>query len=147
MRLTEKTKPLRSYEGIYIFKPSSAEEIQKAFFQKFKDILEAHKGSIFQVDTWGSRHLANAIDSYQRGVYFHAWFQCEPQGLHELERVFHLNSELLRFYHHKLDSSKTLSEHERFFKEVILKQDQEFLEKKQASKSAASKKPRTAPAS
>ncbi len=129
--LTQKVTPVRLYEGVYLLKPAASEEKQKDVFKKLKSALKDFRGTFYKIDTWGTRSLAQPVDQFQQAVYFHAWFQSEPQGIYELERLARLNPFVLRFYHTRLNDSKSLSEHEEFFKDVILKQAQLFLEKKQ----------------
>ena len=144
--LTKKTKNSRVYEAVYMLKPTATEEEQKNTFKKINSALADFKGSIHKVETWGSRALAQPVNKFERAFYFHFWFESEAEGIYELERQAKLNPFVLRFYHARLDDSKSLSEHEEYFKDVVLKQAQLFLEKKQKQEEQAqlraSKKPR-----
>jgi len=140
------SSPIRNYESVYILRPDTPEEDQKAFFQKNKAILESFNGSIHKVDTWGQRYLANEINKFQRGIYFHMTFQSKSNGISELERTMRINDHVLRFYHQKLDSRITLDKHMDGFKNSLIEAKKRMDEreaKNQARKSAGpSKRPR-----
>lgn len=127
--------PVRNYESVYILKPDTSEEGQKSFFQKNKQIIESFKGNVHNVDTWGQRHLANDIDKYKRGLYFHMTFQSQANGIAELERTMRINDTVLRFYHKRLDSRVTLDKHLENFKDSLL-QSKKRLEEKEAKAQA-----------
>ena len=135
----EQISPIRNYESVYILKPDATEEVQKEFFQKNKSIIEKFKGEVHHVDTWGQRHLANEINKYNRGTYFHMTFKADPTCIQELERTMRINDSILRFHHHKLDGRITLDKHMENYKQILVdakKRAEEKEARSQARRSA-----------
>lgn len=106
----------RPYEAVIILSPDSTEEIQKALFKKNKEIIEAHKGSVHHVDTWGKRELANPIAKANKGVFFHVTFTGDANCVAELERTMRINDHVLRFVHTRLPDETVLSQFMEKFK-------------------------------
>lgn len=132
-------RPKRKYETIIIMHPESTEEEQKKFFKKNKEILASFDGEYHHLDTWGKRKLANQINKNRMGTYFHGTFEAKAEVIAELERTMRINDKVLRFFHKKLDSRTTLSQHVENFRDIIKKSVDKEKEKeaKIAKRSAA----------
>ncbi len=115
----KKSEVKRPYESIIIVDPSASEQDQKNLFQKNKEIVESFSGSVYSVETWGKRPLANAIDKHQMGTYFHSYFTAGPDVIVELERTMKINEKVLRYMHTKLDETQTIEKHAEDFKKVL----------------------------
>lgn len=122
-------KPKRLYETIIIMHPESSEEDQKKLFKKNKEILGSYEGDYNHVDTWGKRRLANQINKNRMGTYFHATFEAKAEAIAELERTMKINDKVLRFFHKKLDSRTSLSQHLENYRDVIKKSVEKEREK------------------
>jgi small subunit ribosomal protein S6 len=136
-KMAKKTADLQAYEGVIIVKADASEEKQKALFQKNKQIIEALKGSVNHVDTWGRRKLANPIKKERSGVFFHTTFSADPQTIAELERTMRINEDVLRFMHTKLKKGTDFSKFMQDFRDNIIanqKREKDFQEKIQARK-------------
>ena len=71
------------------------EEDIKAVIAKFKALAEQH-GSAVEVDEWGKRKLAYAIDYKTEGYYVLMTFTSEPSFPKELDRVLGITDGILR---------------------------------------------------
>jgi len=71
------------------------EEAVAALLQRFTDMI-SEKGTIISVDEWGKRRLAYEIQKETEGFYFLVTFECEPDFIAELERVYRITDGLLR---------------------------------------------------
>ncbi len=83
------------YEVVYIIDPALGEEAIAATVEKFKALAEQH-GSAVEVDEWGKRKLAYAIDYKTEGYYVLMSFTSEPSFPKELDRVLGITDGILR---------------------------------------------------
>ena len=107
------------YEGIVILQPDTALDAQKELFRKNKSIVEAHKGAVNTVETWGRRLLANPIQKSARGIFFHVTFNADNKAVAELERTMGINDNVLRFIHVRLPEGTDLKKHMENFKSEL----------------------------
>ena len=133
--MTQESSTLRNYEGVVILHPDATEEEQKAFFKKNSDLIKSFKGEVNHLDTWGKRKLANPIEKFTRGVYFHTTFQANGNCISELERTMRINDRVLRFTHVRLDDRQSLSKAVDDFKQALA--DTLNREKEREAKNAA----------
>ena len=61
-------KITENYEVVYIIDPAVGEEAVAATVEKFKALAEQHSSSV-EVEEWGKRRLAYAIDYKTEGYY------------------------------------------------------------------------------
>lgn len=128
----------RPYEAVVIVHPDMPLEDQKELFRKNKGIIESfNKGSVFSLETWGKRNLANPIAKTKRAIYFHTMFEANPQAIAELERTMRINDKVLRFMHTRLDERTTLMKHMEAFKKGL--SESAAREKEREAKMAARK--------
>ena len=83
------------YEVVYIIDPTLGEEAIAATVEKFKALAEQH-GSAVEVDEWGKRKLAYAIDYKTEGYYVLMSFTSEPSFPKELDRILGITDGILR---------------------------------------------------
>lgn len=129
-----------SYEAVIIMHPDATADEQKELFRKNKATITDFKGSVFSLETWGKRNLANMIGKSKRGVFFHTMFQAEPAVIAELERTMRINDKVLRYMHTKLDSRVPLAKHMELFKKGLQETTQREREREakiQARRAAA----------
>ncbi len=112
-------KPLRFYEGVIILRPTLTESEARELLQKYRVQVVEAGGDLRYVETWGKRRLANPIKKLQTGLYFHLMFEAGSDCVKELERSLRINEKVLRFYHQKLSSKKSLEDHMLGFKKTL----------------------------
>ncbi|MCI9036483.1 MAG: 30S ribosomal protein S6 [Oscillospiraceae bacterium] len=88
-------KITENYEVVYIIDPAVGEEAVAATVEKFKALAEQHSSSV-EVEEWGKRRLAYAIDYKTEGYYVLMSFSCEPSFPRELDRVLGITDGILR---------------------------------------------------
>lgn len=88
---------LRHYETMFILKPTLVEEEIKAKIEFFKEVITKNGGEIETCFDMGMRNLAYEIKKNQRGYYFVIYFRASPKLIAELERLYSINEEVLRF--------------------------------------------------
>ncbi|MBQ3109073.1 MAG: 30S ribosomal protein S6 [Clostridia bacterium] len=88
---------MNKYESLYIITPELDEEATKACVAKFSGIVTANGGTVTEVNEWGKRRLAYAIDYKTEGYYVLMNFESAPEFPRELERNFKIDESILRY--------------------------------------------------
>ena len=135
------TEQKRHYEVVVLMHPDASLEEQKELFKKNKGIIEQAGGTIYSLDTWGKRTLANSIGKSRKAVYFHSTFEAKAVAIAELERTMRINDKVLRYMHTRLDEREPLSKYMEAFKKAIVEsanKEKEREAKIQAKRAAAS---------
>ncbi len=115
----KKSQAMCLYESIIIMNPTALEEEQKALFKKNKEIIQSFGGSVYSVEIWGKRPLANHIKKHQMGTYFHSYFTAGPDVIVELERTMKNNEKVLRYMHSGLNGAQSIEKHAENFKQIL----------------------------
>ncbi|MGM9619065.1 MAG: 30S ribosomal protein S6 [Oscillospiraceae bacterium] len=84
-----------NYEVVYIVDPAQGEEAIAATVAKFKDLAEQH-GTNVEVEEWGKRKLAYAINYKSEGYYVLMSFTSSPEFPKELDRVLGITEGIMR---------------------------------------------------
>lgn len=84
-----------NYEALYIIDPALGEEAIAATVEKFKALAESN-GATVEVDLWGKRRLAYAIDYKTEGYYVLMSFTSDPSFPRELDRVLGITTGIMR---------------------------------------------------
>ncbi|MBS1969103.1 MAG: 30S ribosomal protein S6 [Bdellovibrionales bacterium] len=134
---TSKATVKRPYEVIVVVHPDATVDEQKELFRKNKATIETYKGSVFSLETWGKRTLANPIGKLKKAIFFHSYFEADTQAINELERTMRINEKVLRFMHTRLDERTALAKHAETFKKGLA--ESAAREKEREAKIAARK--------
>ena len=84
-----------NYETVMIVSMKKGEEGIQAIVEKFKNLIEKH-ATLKNVDEWGKRKLAYAINYETEGYYALYNFSSEPEFPAELDRVLNITDGVLR---------------------------------------------------
>lgn len=87
---------MKKYETIFILRPTLGEEEMKVVVEKFKSFIETN-ATLETFDEWGNRKLAYVIDEYSEGYYIFATFESLPTFPQELERVYRISEDVIKF--------------------------------------------------
>lgn len=79
------------------------EENTKAVVEKFKNLLET-SASLLNMDEWGKRRLAYPIDDRNEGYYVLVEFNADSAFPHELERIYKITDEIIKYIIIKKDN-------------------------------------------
>ena len=85
-----------NYEVVYIIDPAQGEEAIAATVEKFKALTEQHGCTAVEVEEWGKRRLAYAIDYKTEGYYVLMSFTSDPAFTKELDRILGITEGVLR---------------------------------------------------
>ena len=102
-------KVINSYETLFIVNCENGEEAVKATVDKFTGLV-AENGTIDSVNEWGKRRLAYPINDIPEGYYVVVNFKSEAAFPAELERLFHIDENIMRSIVVKIDPKKVAKE-------------------------------------
>ncbi len=86
---------LKKYELVLVFSLTKGEEAVEALKTKFFDLINKN-GTLGEVDEWGKRKLAYAINYETEGYYVIAQFESDENFPAELDRVINITDGVLR---------------------------------------------------
>ena len=88
-------KQMSHYETVMVLNTKLGEEATNALVEKFKTLIEQN-GTINNVDVWGKRRLAYAIEDETEGYYTLIDFTSNPDFPAELDRILGITDGILR---------------------------------------------------
>lgn len=88
-------KAMQNYETLFVVDVTLGEEAVKALVEKFTALI-AENGEITEVNEWGKRKLAYAIDYKTEGYYVLVNFKSEAAFPAELGRIFNITEGIMR---------------------------------------------------
>lgn len=87
---------MNKYESVVIINPNLEVESIKALIAKFSDLINSN-GTVSSVEELGKRRLAYEIKKLNEGYYVVIKFEAKPELIAELERVYRITDEVMKF--------------------------------------------------
>ena len=87
---------MNKYESVVIINPRVDEEGVKGLVQKFTDLINTD-GKVEKVDELGKRRLAYEVQKNKEGYYLVFYFEANPNLISELERIYRITDEVIKF--------------------------------------------------
>lgn len=87
---------MNKYESVVIINPNLEAEGIKALIGKFSDLINSN-GTVSSVEELGKRKLAYEIKKLNEGYYVVLKFEAKPELITELERVYRITDEVIKF--------------------------------------------------
>ena len=87
---------MKAYELLFFVDPALDPETRLAVMKRIDTTIAEGKGTVDNVDDWGKRKLAYAIDKLVEGDYTLINFHADPSTIAELDRVLNLNESVVR---------------------------------------------------
>mgnify|MGYP000462242019 FL=1 len=84
-----------NYEVVFIIDPAQGEEGVAALTEKFKTLVEQNSSEM-EVEEWGKRKLAYAINYITEGYYVLISFTSAPEFPKELDRILGITEGIMR---------------------------------------------------
>jgi len=132
---------MRHYENLVILKPTlTAEEMQAAVAQIEENITK-DGGEIVARDVKGMKRLAYEINKNARGYFHIMYFKIAPTAIEEIERLYRINEDVLRFVTVKYDSKREV----KAWNELVVKTEKATEARAAAAAKAAAPKEEAAP--
>jgi len=133
---------MRHYENLVILKPTlTAEEMQAAVAQIEENITK-DGGEIVARDAKGMKRLAYEINKNARGYFHIMYFKIAPTAIEEIERLYRINEDVLRFVTVKYDSKREV----KAWNDLVVKTEKATEARAAAAARAAAPKEEAAPA-
>ncbi len=99
---------MRHYETLFVLKPTLTEEEAKAKFEFIKDVIQNNGGEIVATEDIGVRKLAYPIEKFERGHYYIIYFKAPSHTVRELERIYRITEDVIRFLTIKYETKKDI---------------------------------------
>lgn len=100
---------MKHYETMFILKPTLTQEEIKARVDGFKELLTKNGAKIEAIQDMGAKTLAYEIQKHRRGYYFVIYFIADSSTVLELERVYTITEDVIRFIIIKFETKKDIA--------------------------------------
>ena len=87
---------MNKYESVIIVNPNTDEAGLKALEEKFTGLINEN-GKVESVENMGKKKLAYEIKKFKEGIYLLFNFEAKPDSIKELERVYRITDEIMKF--------------------------------------------------
>ncbi len=87
---------MNKYESIIIVNPNVDEEGLKSLETKFTGLINEN-GKVESVENLGKKKLAYDVKKHKEGTYFVFNFEAKPEFVAELERIYRITDEVIKF--------------------------------------------------
>lgn len=87
---------MNKYESVVIINPNLEAERIKSLVEKFSELINSN-GTVNSVEELGKKRLAYEIKKLNEGYYVVIKFEAKPEVITELERVYRITDEVMKF--------------------------------------------------
>lgn len=87
---------MNRYETVFIINPNVDDAGVKALVEKFSNLIN-NDGKVEKVEELGKRRLAYEIKKHREGNYVTIDFEANPELIKELERIYRITDEVIKF--------------------------------------------------
>jgi len=94
---------MNSYETVIILSSEISKDERINAIKKIKNYIEQN-GKITKVEDIGLRKFAYEIRKQKEGYYYSIFFEAPAESIYELERIYRITDEILKFIVVKLDN-------------------------------------------
>ena len=87
---------MNRYETVFIINPQVEDTGVKALIEKFSNLIN-NDGKVTEVQELGKKKLAYDIKKHKEGNYVVINFEANPELIKELERIYRITDEVIKF--------------------------------------------------
>ena len=87
---------MNKYESVIIVNPEVDEAGLKALEEKFTGLINEN-GKVESVENMGKKKLAYEVKKNTEGTYMLFTFEAKPDSIAELERIYRITDEIIKF--------------------------------------------------
>lgn len=87
---------MNRYETVFIINPNVDDAGVKALIEKFSNLIN-NDGKVEKVEELGKKRLAYEIKKHREGNYVVIDFEANPELIKELERIYRITDEVIKF--------------------------------------------------
>jgi len=95
---------MNNYETVFILNPVLSEDQAKDTVEKFLKVLTKAKAEVINVEQWGLKKMAYAIQNKSTGFYNLVEFTAPPETIQTLETEYRRDESVMRFLTTALDA-------------------------------------------
>jgi len=99
---------MRHYETLFVLKPTLTPQETQERVEFIKNVIENNGGEIAAIEDVGVRKLAYPIQKFERGHYFIIYFKAPANAVRELERIYRITEDIIRFLTIKYETHKDI---------------------------------------
>ena len=110
---------MKLYESIFILKDSLSEDNKNEIVDKIKNAISKKGGEIINLEEWGKRRLVYEIKKESHGIYYLLRYNGTPEILKNIDRIFKLQENVLRYFTTKVKKEEQTQEISDKSKELI----------------------------
>jgi len=94
---------MNKYETVIILNPDITKEQTNNVITKVENYIKTN-GKITCTNTIGTRKLAYTIKKHTHGYYYIIEFESNPTAIYELQRIYRITDEIIKFITIKKDN-------------------------------------------
>ena len=87
---------MKRYTGMYIIRPTLADEGIKAVIADVEKVFTDRGGKILEVNEWGMKDLAYEIEDFKKGYYVKFLVEAGNDAVEEYDRVCNIKEDIIR---------------------------------------------------
>ena len=87
---------MKQYTGMYIIRPTLAEEGYQAVIADINALFESKGGKVLEVNEWGMRELAYEIEDFTKGYYVKFTVEADNEAVLEYDRICNIKEDIIR---------------------------------------------------
>ena len=87
---------MNKYETVFIINPNVEDAGVKTLIEKFSNLIN-NEGKVEKVEELGKKKLAYEIKKNKEGNYVVINFEAKPELIKELERIYRITDEVIKF--------------------------------------------------
>ncbi len=88
---------MKSYEGIFVFPPTSTPDERKAQDKVIDTQIDKFKGKVAQRAEWGKRSLGYVVKRFREGLFSFVEFEMDPSGVVDFRKALEVNPDILKY--------------------------------------------------
>lgn len=93
---------MNKYETVMIINSKITEEDREKVINKIKSVIEVN-GTIISTEAYGVKKLAYEVKNNSEGYYYIIQFESDSETIRELERIYRITDEVLKFIVVRMD--------------------------------------------
>lgn len=87
---------MNKYETVILINDALTKDAKNAVINKIENFIDSN-GKITKKDDIGSRKIAYEIKKQKTAYYYVIEFQAKPETIYELERIYRITDEIIKF--------------------------------------------------
>lgn len=93
---------MNKYETIILVNIDKTEEERNKVLEKIKSYIN-NNGKLLETNELGKKQLAYEVKMQKEAYYYQIYFNMKPNNIAELERIYRITDEILKFITIKVD--------------------------------------------